>query len=200
MKTEASAARTRGLGSGDAARRTIEAGRAGRKPPHAVAKAGRPPAAVSLSLSVQYAVEAPALPRWRLRRWIARALDGARDDGLVAFQGMEISLRIVGLAEGRRLNRDFRGRDYATNVLTFEYGVDPDAVARGDIVLCLPVLRREAREQRKTPLAHAAHLTVHGTLHALGYDHIRERDARRMEGLETRVLADMGIADPYAPR
>ncbi|AOB33397.1 heat-shock protein [Bordetella sp. H567] len=155
---------------------------------------------MALSLSVQYAVEAAALPRWRLRRWIARALCAARDDGLVAFRGAEISLRVVGLAEGRQLNHAFRGRDYATNVLTFEYGVGPDSVARGDIVLCLPVLRREAREQRKTPLAHAAHLTIHGALHALGYDHIKAREAKRMESLETRVLGDIGIADPYAPR
>ncbi|CAM3478481.1 rRNA maturation RNase YbeY [Bordetella sputigena] len=154
---------------------------------------------VTLALSVQYAVQAPALPRWRLRRWIQRALDAARADGLVGFQGAEISLRIVGQAEGRQLNHAFRGRDYATNVLTFEYGVGPDAVARGDIVLCLPVLRREAREQRKAPLDHAAHLTVHGALHALGYDHIKARDAKRMEALETRVLAGMGIADPYQP-
>ncbi|ANN79385.1 rRNA maturation RNase YbeY [Bordetella flabilis] len=154
----------------------------------------------ALSLSVQYAVDAPLLPRWRLRRWVARALGAARDDGLLDFHGAQISLRVVGQAEGRRLNHAYRGRDYATNVLTFEYGVGPDAVARGDIVLCLPVLNREAREQRKPPLDHAAHLTIHGTLHALGYDHIRARDARRMETLETRVLGDMGIADPYAPR
>jgi probable rRNA maturation factor len=156
--------------------------------------------AVALSLSVQYGVEAPSLPRWRLRRWVQRALQAACDDGLVGFQGAEISLRVVGQAEGRQLNHAFRGRDYATNVLTFEYGVGPDAVARGDIVLCLPVLRREAREQRKMPLDHAAHLTVHGALHALGYDHIKARDAKRMEALETRVLAGMGIADPYEPR
>jgi probable rRNA maturation factor len=156
--------------------------------------------APALSLSVQYAVDAPRLPRWRLRRWIMRALGAARDDGLVEFRGAQISLRVVGLAEGRRLNHAFRGRDYATNVLTFEYGVGPDHVARGDIVLCLPVLHREAREQRKAPMDHAAHLTIHGTLHALGYDHMKAREARRMETLETRVLADMGIADPYAPR
>jgi probable rRNA maturation factor len=154
----------------------------------------------ALSLSVQYAVDAPLLPRWRLRRWIARALGAARADGLAQFEGAEINLRVVGQAEGRRLNHAYRGRDYATNVLTFEYGVGPDAVARGDIVLCLPVLNREAREQRKSPLDHAAHLTIHGALHALGYDHVRARDARRMEALETRVLDDMGIADPYAPR
>jgi probable rRNA maturation factor len=155
---------------------------------------------VMLSLSVQYAVAAPALPRWRLRRWITRALDAARQDGLVAFAGAEISLRIVGQAEGRQLNHGFRARDYATNVLTFEYGIGPDGIARGDIVLCLPVLRREAREQHKAPLDHAAHLTIHGALHALGYDHIKAGEAKRMERLETRVLESMGIADPYLPR
>jgi metalloprotein, YbeY/UPF0054 family len=154
-------------------------------------------AAPLLSLSVQYGVPEPRLPRWRLRRWAARALQGAAADGWVRFRGAHLGLRLVGQAEGRRLNRDFRGRDYATNVLTFEYGIDPDGIAHGDLVLCVPVLVREAREQRKPLLAHAAHLTVHGTLHALGYDHLDARDARRMEALETHILAGMGIADPY---
>ena len=83
-----------------------------------------------LSLSVQYGVEEPRLPRWRLRRWAERALAAAAEDGLVDFTAAELSLRLVGAAEGRRLNRDFRQRDYATNVLTFEYGVDPLGVAR----------------------------------------------------------------------
>ncbi|OZI31419.1 rRNA maturation RNase YbeY [Bordetella genomosp. 10] len=157
------------------------------------------PAPPALALSVQYAVAEPRLPRWRLRRWVAHALAGAQADGLVDFQSAEINLRLVGQAEGRRLNRDFRGRDYATNVLTFEYGVDPAGTARGDIVLCVPVLAREAREQRKPLLAHAAHLTAHGTLHALGYDHVKARDARRMESLETRLLAALRIPDPYTP-
>lgn len=150
-----------------------------------------------LSLAVQYAVAEPRLPRWRLRRWAQYALAGAAQDGLVDFGAAELSLRLVGQAEGRRLNRDFRERDYATNVLTFEYGIGPDGVARGDIIVCVPVLAREAREQRKTLLHHAAHLTIHGVLHALGYDHIRARDAKRMESLETAVLARMGIDDPY---
>ncbi|AUA56855.1 Probable rRNA maturation factor [Achromobacter spanius] len=150
-----------------------------------------------LSLSVQYGVEEPRLPRWRLRRWAERALTAAAEDGLVDFSAAELSLRLVGAAEGRRLNRDFRERDYATNVLTFEYGVDPVGVARGDIVMCVPVLVREAREQRKPLLEHAAHLTIHGVLHSLGYDHIKARDAKRMEALETATLAQMGINDPY---
>jgi len=155
-------------------------------------------ASPELSLAVQYAVVAPELPRWRLRRWVARALAAALADGLTQAARVSFSLRLVGKAEGLRLNRDFRGRDYATNVLTFEYGSDPEGVTHGDIVICLPVLRQEARAQKKTLLDHATHLTVHGCLHALGYDHIDEADAQRMEALETRILADLGISDPYA--
>lgn len=151
-----------------------------------------------LSLAVQYGIAEPRLPRWRLRRWVHRALDGAAQDGLINCNRAEFSLRLVDQTEGRQLNHAYRDKDYATNVLTFEYGTDPLGVARGDIVICVPVLVREAREQRKTLLDHAAHLTVHGVLHALGYDHIKARDARRMETLETAILAEMRIADPYA--
>ncbi len=156
------------------------------------------PTRPALSLSVQYAVAAPDLPRWRLRRWAMRALTAALAQGVEEAARVSFSLRLVGRAEGRSLNRDFRERDYATNVLTFEYGSDPEGVTHGDIVVCLPILKQEAREQKKTLLDHAAHLTIHGCLHALGYDHIEEADAQRMEALETRILADMGIADPYA--
>jgi probable rRNA maturation factor len=167
----------------------------------ATAKRPAPPPAAraaDFSLAVQYAVTEPQLPRWRLRRWVEQALQGAQQDGTVPHR-TELSVRLVGQAEGRRLNREFRRRDYATNVLTFEYGTDPAGTARGDVVICVPVVRREAREQKKTLLAHAAHLTVHGTLHALGYDHIAVRDANHMEALETRILARMGISDPYIP-
>ncbi|VFR39632.1 Metal-dependent hydrolase YbeY, involved in rRNA and/or ribosome maturation and assembly [plant metagenome] len=150
-----------------------------------------------LSLSVQYGVAEPRLPRWRLRRWVARGLAGAAADMAEPPAAAQLSLRLVGLAEGRRLNREFRERDYATNVLTFEYGADPGGTVHGDIVLCVPVLVKEAREQKKALLDHAAHLVVHGTLHALGYDHLNAREARRMESLETAVLDGMGIADPY---
>jgi probable rRNA maturation factor len=108
-------------------------------------------------------------------------------------------LRLADLDEGRTLNRDYRDRDYATNVLTFEYGVDPSGTASGDIVLCVPVLHREAAEQGKEMLSHAAHLTVHGVLHALGYDHIVAVDAENMEALEVDILGRMGISDPYRP-
>lgn len=149
------------------------------------------------ALSVQYGVAEPRLPRWRLRRWVGRALAAAFEDAPELAHTAALSIRLVGQAEGRQLNRDFRDRDYATNVLTFEYGVGPDGVARGDIVICKPVLVREAREQGKRFEDHAAHLTIHGTLHALGYDHLDDEDARHMEALETAALARMGIADPY---
>ncbi len=127
----------------------------------------------------------PGLPaRSTLRRWVLRALHGDAD----------LTLRLVGLAEARRLNRDFRGRDYATNVLTFDYARTP---VHADIVLCMPVVAREARLQKKSLRAHLAHLVIHGTLHAQGHDHERERDASRMEKLETALLADLGYADPY---
>ena len=155
------------------------------------------PSLPELSVSVQYGITEARLPRWRLRRWARRALDGAAQDGMIDCTRAEFSLRLVGQAEGRKLNHAYRDKDYATNVLTFEYGTDPLGVARGDIVICVPVLVREAREQGKTLLDHAAHLTIHGVLHALGYDHIKAREAHRMETLETAILAGMRIADPY---
>ena len=106
-------------------------------------------------------------------------------------------MRIEGLADARILNAQYRGKDYATNVLTFEYGIAPDGSASADIVLCLPIIKQEARAQRKEFLCHAAHLTIHGTLHALGYDHLRVRDTQKMETLEIKILAEMGISDPY---
>ena len=150
-----------------------------------------------LALSVDYAVEDKRLPRWRLRRWVLRALQAAHADGHISFERMQLGIKVVGLAEGRSLNAAYRQKDYATNVLTFEYGVTPDGTASGDMVLCLPVLLKEAREQHKTVLAHAAHLTMHGTLHALGYDHVKPREAKHMEALETAMLAGLGISDPY---
>jgi len=153
---------------------------------------------VALSLSVQYGVPVPELPRWRLRRWVAAAANAAAADPPYPFTALELALRLVDAREGRRLNLEFRQRDYATNVLTFEYGTDPLGTARGDIILCVPVLRDEARQQRKPLLAHAAHLTLHGVLHALGHDHIAAADAQVMENLEIGILEKMGIPNPYA--
>ena len=160
--------------------------------------------ATELSLSVQYAVPVPELPRWRLRRWVALALNTAlaefntdADDSDIPA-GASLTLRLVDAEEGRELNASYRERDYATNVLTFEYGQDPDGILHGDIVLCVPVLQREAQEQQKTLHDHAAHLVIHGVLHSLGYDHLDEEEAAEMEALETRILARLGITDPYA--
>lgn len=158
-----------------------------------------------LSLSIQYAADAPELPRWRIRRWVERALLQAfavrERSHLPAAEARSVSLtlRCVDEAEGRELNQAYRSRDYATNVLTFEYGIDPEGCIHGDIVLCIPVLHREAEAQHKPLLHHAAHLTTHGVLHALGYDHIDLDEARVMEALETAILAAQHIPDPYIP-
>ena len=105
-------------------------------------------------------------------------------------------MRIVDTAEGRELNRAYRGKDYATNVLTFV--MNAEAPYAGDLVLCAPVVTREAREQAKDALAHYAHLTVHGVLHLQGYDHEKAPDAQAMETLETRILKRLGYPDPYS--
>jgi probable rRNA maturation factor len=135
--------------------------------------------------AVQIAVAARGVPAPALlRRWARAASSG----------GTEVALRIVGTAEARRLNRVFRLRDYATDVLTFAYGKRP---WRADIVLCHPVIEREARERGVDLAAHYAHLVVHGMLHMRGHDHHRAREARRMEREEARILARLGYADPY---
>ncbi len=147
-------------------------------------------AAVKLELTVQKAVNSPGLPtKTELRRWLAAALE----------RSAAITVRFVGAAEGRRLNREYRDRDYATNVLSFDYGSSALGQAlTGDIVLCAPVLRREARAQGKTLAAHVAHLAVHGALHLQGYDHQSPSAAARMEALEKRILAKLAFPDPYA--
>jgi probable rRNA maturation factor len=149
-------------------------------------------ALAALSLSLQFAGlrdvarHRAALPRHRVARWIRHALEA---DG-------EITVRIVDAEEGQQLNREFRGKDYATNVLTFDYAQSP--VVMADLVLCAPVVAREAKEQRKTLAAHYAHLLVHGTLHAQGWDHeTGEADAEAMEAREIEILARLGIKNPY---
>lgn len=140
-------------------------------------------------ITVQYASRVRGLPSAaRIRRWARAAAAGAGE--------ADLNFRLVNRAEGRRLNREFRGRDYATNVLTFIYS-GPSAAAEADIVLCAQVVAREAREQDKSLSAHYAHLVVHGTLHALGHDHAKAAAARRMEALETRILLDLGFDAPY---
>ncbi|VVE04590.1 rRNA maturation RNase YbeY [Pandoraea aquatica] len=128
------------------------------------------------------------LTRTAVRRWVQAAL----------LADAELTLRFVDADEGQTLNRGYRGKDYATNVLTFAYAQDESDPVTGDIVLCCPVVEREANEQGIALEAHYAHLIVHGVLHAQGYDHEEDDEAQEMEGLETEILAGLGYADPYA--
>lgn len=130
------------------------------------------------------------------RTWIELALKGAK-----RRRAAEINVLITDAETGRSLNRDFRGKDYATNVLSFPAELPPELKSPliGDLAICAPVVAREAADQGKRLRDHYAHMVVHGTLHLLGYDHVDEREAERMEALETKLLAELGIADPYAP-
>ena len=140
-----------------------------------------------LNLSIQYPggkADAPTRPE--IRRWIRASCD----------RPAEIAVRLVDAEEGRELNRDYRGKDYATNVLSFIYG--QEEVVQGDLVLCIPVVAAEAREQGKALMQHYAHMIVHGMLHLQGYDHeTSRRDAKKMESREREILAALDIPDPY---
>jgi len=146
------------------------------------------PARPALRLSLQFADAShrALLARHRVQRWLRASLEAPA----------ELTVRIVGADEGQALNRQFRRRDYATNVLTFHYQQHPVVLA--DLVLCAPVVEREAREQGLDLAAHYAHLLVHGALHAQGMDHQRGREAKVMQAREAQVLAALGFADPYA--
>jgi probable rRNA maturation factor len=145
-----------------------------------------------LTLSLQFgkiddaAIHRAALPRHKVTRWIRHALQS----------DAEITVRIVDAEEGQALNRDYRKKDYATNVLTFDYTMEP--VVAADLVLCAPVVAQEAKEQGKTLQAHYAHLLVHGALHAQGWDHeSSEEDAQVMELREVEILTRLGFENPY---
>jgi probable rRNA maturation factor len=149
-----------------------------------------------LTLSIGYAVPRKGVPSAAsFRTWTDAALRGAK-----RRKATELSIRIVDTDEGRALNRDYRGKDYATNVLSFPVELPPGITLPliGDLAICAPVVAREAKEQGKVPRDHWAHMTVHGVLHLLGFDHIEDAEAETMEALETRILAGLGIADPYA--
>ena len=144
-----------------------------------------------LTLSLQFSgVAKPekhraALPRHAVKKWIRHALQS----------DAEITVRIVDAEEGQALNREYRKKDYATNVLTFDYTQEP--VVSADLVLCAPIVAAEAKEQKKTLQAHYAHLIVHGTLHAQGWDHELDEDAQVMELRETEIMARLGFKNPY---
>lgn len=152
---------------------------------------------VRLDVAVNYAAPRAGVPAaTSFRKWAAAALDGR-------IREADLAIRIVGEDEGRTLNRHYRGKDYATNVLSFPAEL-PEGLPKGmklpllgDLVICAPVVAREAAEQGKPLAAHYAHLTVHGTLHLLGWDHEDETEAEAMERLEREILAGLGIQDPY---
>jgi probable rRNA maturation factor len=140
-----------------------------------------------LRLELQVAVRGVRTPSvTQVRLWVRAAL----------ARPAEVTVRIVGRSEARLLNRRYRGRNDAANVLSFPYGLS-NGTLRGDVVLCAPVIRREAREQGKTLEAHFAHMTVHGMLHLQGHDHAKPRDAARMEARERKLLSKLGYPDPY---
>ena len=152
---------------------------------------------VRLDVAVGYALPRRGLPAAvSFRKWVAAALAGR-------IREADLAIRLVDAKEGRALNRHYRGKDYATNVLSFPADLPeslPEGVRLpllGDLVLCAPVVEREAREQGKPLAAHYAHLTVHGTLHLLGWDHADDVEAEAMERLEREILAGLGIDDPY---
>jgi probable rRNA maturation factor len=147
-----------------------------------------------LELDVQYAdtrLEASITPAM-IERWVQASLLGPA----------ELAIRFVDAAEGQQLNRDYRGKDYATNVLTFAYNegaeIDDDEPTQADIVLCTDVLEREAEEQKKTVEEHVAHLVVHGVLHAQGFDHENDEEAEEMEQLERDIMEALEYPDPYS--
>ena len=143
-------------------------------------------------VTVQIATRRAGVPHARsFARWAKAAFAGGR---VRRTQGStELTIRVVGAAESRKLNRTWRGKDKPTNVLSFA----ADSPLLGDLAICAPVVAREAREQGKLPAAHWAHMVVHGVLHLLGYDHENDRDAQRMEVRETKILAQLGIPNPY---
>ena len=148
---------------------------------------------VHLDVAVSYAAPRAGVPAsTSFRKWVAAALSGR-------IREADLAIRIVDEREGRALNRHYRGKDYATNVLSFPAEL-PEGVKLpllGDLVICAPVVAREASEQGKTVTAHYAHLTVHGVLHLLGWDHGDAREAECMEQLEREILAGLGVDDPY---
>ncbi|MFJ4288387.1 rRNA maturation RNase YbeY [Cupriavidus sp. NPDC089707] len=155
-----------------------------------VTTTGTPATPPALELEIQQGngIKQDGLPpRKKIETWVKSAL----------YADAALTIRFVGEEEGRLLNRTYRGKDYATNVLTFAYAENNDDPVTGDIVLCCPVVEAEAREQRKPLEAHYAHLIVHGVLHAQGYEHEEDAEAEEMEAIETETLQALGYADPY---
>jgi probable rRNA maturation factor len=149
---------------------------------------------VSLELELQLEVDAAGVPKWeQFRAWAEAAIVGRKGDA-------ELVIRVVDEAESASLNQRFRAKNGPTNVLSFPFRAPPQVPSDllGDLVICAPVVAREAGEQGKPEVAHWAHMVVHGMLHLLGYDHVEPAEAETMEALEREILARLGLPDPYA--
>lgn len=158
---------------------------------------------IPLELDIQFPTTHPDLDSSLVELWVQQAMAEAlavyEDADLpIPYAKAMFTIRFCDADEAQALNHQFRNKDYATNVLTFEYGLDNERTLSSDIIICIPVLLSEAEEQQKPFLHHAAHLCVHGVLHALGYDHIDEDDAEEMESLEIDILHHLAIANPYS--
>ena len=159
--------------------------------------------AADVDVAVQIATDRRGVPHARsLAQWARLAY--AAGDATRMSSPVDLTIRVVGVAESRRLNRQWRSKDKPTNVLSFPavsgptaYSLQPTASLLGDLAICAPVVSREAREQGKEARAHWAHMVIHGVLHLLGYDHENDRDARSMESIEIRILEQLGYSNPY---
>lgn len=164
------------------------------KPSHPQPKSQGGP---TLRLSTQFEVVDLPLTRQRLRRWVQQAIEVVSSEYALDVQHIELAIRFVDTQEGQALNHQYRYKNKPTNVLTFAYGTDTQGTLTADIVICIPVVQQEADDQGKSFMDHLTHLVVHGTLHALGFDHEHDEQAQEMESLETRILLHRGISDPY---
>ncbi|SHH71659.1 rRNA maturation RNase YbeY [Ferrimonas marina] len=151
---------------------------------------------MSNDLDLQLAIEADNLPsEAQFQRWVDTALASHQADS-------ELTIRVCSTEESQQLNRDYRGKDKPTNVLSFPFEAPPGITLPllGDLVICAEVVEQEAQQQQKAPMDHWAHMVIHGCLHLLGYDHIEDNEAEQMEALERQLLAQLDIADPYQER
>ena len=156
-----------------------------------------------MPIAIDYQVntaDAEGIPNaQQLQRWVSAAIARAGQDTTTNMADAELTVRVVDTSEGQQLNHDFRGRDYATNVLSFPFSapVELPIPLLGDLVICAEVVKAEAEQQQKPLIDHWTHMVIHGTLHLLGYDHIEDDEAEHMEQLEREILATLDIADPY---
>lgn len=153
----------------------------------------------TIDYQIELETTQPLPTQQQLQRWVNTAVAIARTNANDVTTDVELTIRVVDKAEAQQLNRDYRGRDYATNVLSFPFTapVELPVPLLGDLVICADVVADEAMQQHKAVIEHWTHMVIHGTLHLLGYDHIDDDEAEHMEQLEREILAELNIADPY---